>query len=143
MFPTKHWTQNPDEVFTKILLKMHVIVYSSLQHGTALLKKSLINVRSMCPLGEIGTCRREGAAGEDVLLHCLCLCTGKSHWKAFETLHGWLVLQARFDGTVMRPMSAPVRRIISLMDNQEPVFGKTYQHADPQLRDVYPHKELN
>ena len=42
----------------------------------------------------------------------------------------------------MRPMSAPTKRIISLMDNQEPVFGRTHQHFDPQLKDVYPHKGL-
>ena len=42
----------------------------------------------------------------------------------------------------MRPMSAPTRRIISLMDNHEPVFGKTHQQFDPQIQDVYPHKEL-
>ena len=28
------------------------------------------------------------------------------------------------------------------MDNQEPVFGRTHQHFDPQLKDVYPHKGL-
>ena len=50
--------------------------------------------------------------------------------------------QARYDGKLLRPMSAPVRRIISLMDNEEPVFGKTHQHFDPQLKDVYPHKGL-
>ena len=26
------------------------------------------------------------------------------------------------------------------MDNQQPIFGKTDQLSDPQLRDVYPHK---
>ena len=57
----------------------------------------------------------------------------------------WFLLifsQARYDGRLLRPMSAPVRRIISLMDNEEPVFGKTHQHFDPQLKDVYPHKGL-
>ena len=52
------------------------------------------------------------------------------------------ILKARYDGRFLRPMSAPVRRIISLMDNEEPVFGKTHQHFDPQLKDVYPHKGL-
>ena len=28
------------------------------------------------------------------------------------------------------------------MDNHEPVFGKTHQQFDPQIQDVYPHKEL-
>jgi len=42
----------------------------------------------------------------------------------------------------LRPSSAPVRRIISLMDNQEPVFAKTDQLSDPQLKDVYPHKPI-
>ena len=54
----------------------------------------------------------------------------------------FLFSQARYDGKLLRPMSAPVRRIISLMDNEEPVFGKTHQHFDPQLKDVYPHKGL-
>ena len=39
-------------------------------------------------------------------------------------------------------MSAPVRRVVSLMDNQEPVFGKTDQHRDPQIQEVYPHKVI-
>ncbi len=33
--------------------------------------------------------------------------------------------QANFDGKVLRPSSAPTcRRLISLMDNEEPIFGK-------------------
>ena len=48
--------------------------------------------------------------------------------------------QARFYATQLRPSSAPIRRIISLMDNQEPVFAKTDQLSDPQIKDVYPHK---
>ena len=49
-------------------------------------------------------------------------------------------LQAKFFATQLRPSSAPVRRIISLMDNQEPVFATTDQMSDPQIKDVYPHK---
>ena len=50
------------------------------------------------------------------------------------------LLQAKFFATQLRPSSAPVRRIISLMDNQEPVFATTDQMSDPQIKDVYPHK---
>ena len=52
----------------------------------------------------------------------------------------FLLLQAKFYATQLRPSSAPVRRIISLMDSQEPVFAKTDQLSDPQIKDVYPHK---
>ena len=55
----------------------------------------------------------------------------------------FLLFQAKFYATQLRPSSAPVRRIISLMDSQEPVFAKTDQLSDPQIKDVYPHKVGN
>ena len=61
----------------------------------------------------------------------------------FELDINYLLQQDRFHGTqssITRPISAPVRRVVSLMDNQEPVFGKTAQYRDPQLQEVYPHK---
>ena len=51
-----------------------------------------------------------------------------------------IIFQARFYATQLRPSSAPIKRIISLMDQHEPIFGKTDQLSDPQLKDVYPHK---
>lgn len=47
-------------------------------------------------------------------------------------------MQASFDGKMLRPRSAPTYRVLSQMDCQEPVFGKTFR----QMRDV-PLREVN